>query len=244
LIPGVDSHGQQLFTGAMSKFDDSSIQPPHALLAELTSARQDVLSVLERLGTWHSPATTDAMVALQAAANDLGLAESALSDLAKPAVDVPAPIAQPGSQPDHADVTWSGEAAAVIGLAELTIPYATGPAEEVDGWLRLLRREGAVGRALGELNFADEQLLGRAEPPERPRRLDAVNTIRAKASTLARQRGAASVTTVDILFAVDATHRWHLDRALYERDISRQELLALLPGRPAVTSGSRRAEPA
>jgi hypothetical protein len=232
----------------MSKFDGSSIHPPHALLAELTLARRDVLSVLERLGTWHSPATTDAMVALQAAANDLGVAESALSDLVQPALAVPAPIVEPGSQPEHTDVPWTGEAAAVIGLAELTIPYAPSPAEEVDGWLRLLRREGAVGRALGDLGVVDEQLLGRAEPPERPRRLDAVNTIRAKASRLARQRGAASVTTVDILFAVDATHRWYLDRALYERDISRRDLLALLPGRSVVSAGStpgaRRAEPA
>ena len=230
---------------AMSKFDGSSIQPPHALLAELTSARRDVLSVLERLGTWHSPATTDAMVALQAAANDLGVAESALSDLVAPALDVPAPIVE---QPEHLGGPWTGEAAAVMGLAELTIPYATSPAEEVDGWLRLLRREGAVGRALGELNVVDEQLLGRAEPPERPRRLDAVNTIRAKAITLARQRGAASVTTVDILFAVDATHRWYLDRALYERDIRRRDLLELLPGRSVVSAGSTpgvtRAEPA
>ena len=223
---------------AMSKFDDSSIQPPQALLPELTSARRDVLSLLERLGRWHSPATTDAMVALQGAANDLGVAERALSDLAAPALDVPAPIVEPGSQPEPAGVPWTGEAAAVIGLAELTIPYATSPAEEVDGWLRLLRREGAVGRALGDLKFADEQLLGRAEPPQGHRRLDAVNTIRARASTLARQRGAASVTTVDILFAVDATHRWNLDRVLYERGISRQELLALLPGRSAVSAGS------
>jgi len=223
---------------AMSKFVDSSIQPPQALLAELTSARRDVLSLLERLVTWHSPATTDAMVALQGAANDLGVAERALSDLVAPALDVPAPIVEPGSQPEHAGVPWTEEAAAVIGLAELTIPYATSPAEEADGWMRLLRREGAVGRALGDLNFADEQLLGRAEPPQGPRRLDAVNTIRAKASTLARQRGAASVTTVDILFAVDATHRWNLDRVLYERDISRQELLALLHGGSAVSAGS------
>lgn len=221
----------------MSKFDDSSIQQPHALLAELSSARQDVLSVLERLGTCRSPGTVDAMVALQAAANDLGVAESVLSALGKPVSDVPAPIAEPGSQPEHTGMKWSGEASAVIGLAELTIPNTTSPADEVDGWLRLLSREGAVGRALMELGFADEQLLARAEPPETPSRLDAVDKIRAKAKTLALQRGGASVTTVDVLFAVDATHRSHLDRALYERNISRQEFLALLPG-PSVPANA------
>jgi hypothetical protein len=232
----------------MSKFDDSSIKQPHALLAELSSARREVLSLLERLGTCHRSGIADAMVALQTAANHLGVAESVIGDLRKPVSDVPAPIAEPGSQPQQTGMAWSGEAAAVIELAELTIPYATSPAEEVDGWLRLLRRGGAVGRALGDLGFADEELLTRAAPPETPRRLDAVNTIRAKANMLAFQRGAAAVTTVDVLFAVQAVHRRHLERALYGRSISRQELLALLPGPSPVTAnatpGSRRAGPA
>jgi hypothetical protein len=232
----------------MSKFDDSSIQSPHALLAELSRAREDVLSVLERLGTCHRSVTADAMVALQAAANDLGVAESILSDLGNQGSDVPAPIAEPGSQPEHTGLSWSGEASAVIGLAELTIPYTTSPAEEVDGWLRLLRREGAVGRALGELHFPDGQLMSRAESPGAPPSLDAVDRIRAKATALALQRGAASVTTVDVLFAVHAAHGQYLDRALYERNISRKELLALLPGPSAVpanaTLGSTRAEQA
>jgi hypothetical protein len=214
---------------AMSKFDNSSIQPPHALLAELYSARQAVLSVLERLGTCHRSVTADAMVALQAAANDLGVAESVLSDLGRPVSDAPAPIAEASSQPAHTGMDWSGEASAVIGLAEFTIPYTTSPADEVDGWLRLLSREGVVGRALGDLGFVDEQLLTRAEPPETPSRLDSVDKIAAKANTLALQRGAASVTTVDILFSVRAVHGRHLDRALYERSISGSELYALLP---------------
>src|SRR4051794_12165085 len=107
----------------MSKFDDSSIQQPHVLLAELSSARQDVLAVLERLGTCRGPGTVDAMVALQAAANDLGAAESVLSDLGQPVSDVPAPIGEAGPQPEDTGMKWSGEASAVIGLAELTIPY-------------------------------------------------------------------------------------------------------------------------
>jgi hypothetical protein len=223
----------------MSKFEDPSIQPPHALLAELSSARQDVLSLLERLGTCHRSVTANAMVALQAAANNLGLAQSVLGDLGKPVSDVPAPIPDTGSRPEQTGTGWSGEAAAVIGLAEVTIPYATSPADEVECWLRLLRREGAVGRALGELGFADEELLTRAEPPEGPRRLDRVNTIRAKANSLALQRRAASVTTVDLLFAVQAVHQRQLERALYERNISRQELLSLLPGPSPVPAYAR-----
>jgi hypothetical protein len=38
------------------------------------------------------------------------------------------------------------------------------------------------------------------------------------------------VTTVDILFSVQAVHGRQLDRALYERNISGPELYALLPG--------------
>jgi hypothetical protein len=64
-----------------------------------------------------------------------------------------------------------------------------------------------------------------------------VDKIRARAKTLALQRGAASVTTVDILFALDATYTSLLDRALYERNISRQEFLALLPG-PSVPANA------
>lgn len=166
--------------------------------------------------------------ALQTAANDLGFVEHALSVMAAPANDIPAPIVDPDAQaPDADGMRWSGEASAVMALAEFSVPYASTPAAEVDNWLRTLRREGTVGRALAELGFPDAELTSRAEPAV-TRRPNALEPVRTRALALARRRDAAALSTTDILFAVLAIHDTLVDRALYERGVSREALLARL----------------
>ena len=145
--------------------------------------------------------------------------------------DEPAPILDPGDEDLHSPgIKWTGEAMAVFTLAEFTVPHACSEAEEVERWLRAMRRDGVVGRALGDLGFLDGQLISRAEPPGNPLRTSAVGAMRAKAAALADQRHAASVTTVDMLFALLATHGDLVDRALYERRITRPSLLDHVAG--------------
>jgi hypothetical protein len=215
---------------------DASKTNRAGVLAAVAGAREETLDALERLSDDRALAagTSGAMVALQAAANELGVAEQALGVDARSASEAPPPILTP----DHPDATaggisWTGEALAVMALAELSVPYAPAPADEVDDWLRALRQagEGKVGRALGELGFPDGELSARAEPPRTARRLQAVQAVRAKAAELARRRRAAAATTVDVLFAIFAEYPALLVKStLYERSITERALLEHIGG--------------
>ena len=205
------------------------------LWTELGAARDRVLGVLEDLGAQNTAGTqaADALVALQEAANKLGVAEAALRGLA--AAERPAPILDPATlPPPEGALPWNGEAEAALGLAEFTVPYAIDRADEVDRWLRVLRREGAAGRALADLGFPDGELAQCAQPARR--NLEAFHTVRDRSAVLARHRGAAAVTTTDLLFAVLAHYGTLANRALSERGISRRDLLARLAGGVGTTA--------
>jgi hypothetical protein len=205
--------------------------PPQSLLTQVSVAREHALNALESMVTDHpsGAAETEAMVALQDAANQLGRAERALSQLECAGRQEPAPILESAEKPSEGGVEWSAEASAVFALAEFTVPYATGPADVVEDWLRALRREGTVGRALAELGFADGELIARATPAG-TRRMRSVERVRAKSIGFARQRDAKSVTTTDVLFAVLAIYGKLVDRVFYERGFTRSALLDQVAG--------------
>jgi hypothetical protein len=217
----------------MGSGDASTTNRAEALDA-VAGAREEALNALECLSDDRAAAADapEAMAALQAAANELGVAERALETDTRPVSDVPPPILAP-DDPAAGTSTWTGEALAVMALAELSVPYAPAPADEVDDWLRALRREGhgKVGRSLGELGFPDGELSARAEPPRTARRLRAVEAVRTKAAELAHRRRAAAVTTVDVLFAIFAEYPAPLIKsALYERNITEKALLEHIGG--------------
>src|SRR5205823_10847923 len=126
--------------------------------------------------------------------------------------------------------------------AESSVPYGSGPAGELDNWLRVLRREeeGKVGRTLRELGVSDGELTARAEPARSPAGLRAVEAVRARATELARRRRAAAVTTAELLFGVFTQYQRPLVRqALYERGITEKALLEQLgSGGPVPTAAS------
>src|SRR3954453_16275989 len=202
---------------------------PAGLLSDLGAARERTLAVLERVQTLPSGAgrLSDALVALQEAANRLGAAERDLSGALAARREEPAPIVAAGEEPAD-NFGWTGEASAVLGLVEFTVPYAAGPPQEADRWLRALRREDAVGRVLGDLGFADGELADAASPPSAGRNEEPLRTVSRKASLLARHRGAPSVTTTDLLFAVLSTYGGLVDRALYARGIGPDQLVGSL----------------
>jgi hypothetical protein len=208
------------------------------MLERISMLREHALAVLEGLSAQHSsePAAVDAMTALQGAANKLGVAEKALGCLVAPsAQDVPAPIVVPTStQPERSGLAWSADAAAVLGLAEFTVSYALTRAGESDLWLRLLRAHGVVGRALGELGVPERELIAGAERAPgslAARDLGSVEAVGAEASRCARHRGATTVTTTDLLFAVLAQYDGLVDRVLYAHNVTRQDLLDRLATR-------------
>lgn len=203
-----------------------------AMFNQVAAAREDVMTILDRLrsaGDGAGP-NVDAIVALQAAANQLGAAEEAIGPPAGDVPEAPAPILGADDAPPDPGVAFSGEATAVLALAEYTVPYAATSAEAAECWLRALRREGVVARALAELGFPAVQLAPRAEPRAVQPRCRSVESVRKKAGSFARQRRADSVTTTDVLFAVLAIHKRKVDRALYEFGINRGALLDRVAG--------------
>ena len=194
----------------------------------------------------------DLMVALQNASNHLGVAEAALASRhpapapPEPGVMTPAPIepAAPAPprraatpQPDGAPERITAEAAVVLALAETTVPFASSRQDETERWLRVLRQDGYVGRALQALGVDEAQLATRAEP--RPRSAagnpaDPVAAVAAEAARLARRRGGDATTTLDVLFAALIDYGRLFDRALYLAGVSRRELIAELSGRAPV----------
>ncbi len=207
---------------------DSSAPTPDFALRELAETRERTLEALERLGAHPggSRAIADAMVALQEAANKLGQAEVELAELMPR--NAPAPVLGPDEAQAAGATPWNGEACAVMALAEFSVPYAAGPAEQAECWLRALRREGSVGRALGDLGFPEGELSELAQPVRGSRDLESLHAVAAKAALLARHRGAREVTTTDLLFAVLGKYGGLADRALYARGIGREDLLSLL----------------
>jgi hypothetical protein len=170
-------------------------------------------------------ASESIIVCLQNVANELGGVERRLvgersdaPDGARSAdEDQPAPIIG-RLDVREPELPVSGDASVVLALAEVSVPLAGTREDEVERWLRVMRGHGVVGEALRELGMSPREL---STPSSGPRPLTgssastSVTAVAAEAAQLASERGAQSVTTVDVLFAVI----WHygplFDRALY-----------------------------
>ena len=138
----------------------------------------------------------------------------------------------------------SQDAAIVLGLAETAIPFAASVEDEAERWVRVLRMHGQVGTALQALGVGEAPLETTAQPRAvrllraRPLGEDPVATVSERAGAFARGRGARSIGTVDVLFAVLEAYGKSFDRALYVRGATLGELLERLraqAGDPAAT---------
>jgi hypothetical protein len=129
-------------------------------------------------------------------------------------------------------LTISQDAAIVLALAETAIPFASTREDEAERWVRVLRLHGQVGGALQALGVGEaplETMAGEpgARTPRQPGR-DLVGDVGRGAARFAAARGAKSVGTVDVLFAVCKTYGKAFDRALYVRGATREELFERL----------------
>jgi hypothetical protein len=220
----------------------------HELNRRVAVLRQATLELLGDCTAGRGGARrADLIVALQDASNRLGAAQAALDPpVAVPptpaaiASSDPAPRAdaeRPGTVPDG---PLSAEAAIVLALAEVTIPFAGSREDAAERWLRILRLEGQAGAALQALGMDEFQLATRAElasPAARMRSDAAVGGVREQATRLTRGRGGKRTTTLDVLFAVLIAYGRLFDRALYAVGTSRDELLERVAGRAEVTRG-------
>jgi hypothetical protein len=128
----------------------------------------------------------------------------------------------------------SQDAAIVLALARTAVPFAPTREEQAERWVRTLRLHGQVGVAMQALGVGEAPLESPAGPrPIRllPGRLSgerAVDAVEQRAVQLAAERGAESVGTIDVFFSVLDAYGSALERALYMRGTTRQELLAHL----------------
>jgi hypothetical protein len=194
----------------------------------LAALREEAMQLLGDCVTDQADARrAELIVALQDVSNRLGAAQAALTPPA-PLVLAPAPI-----EPSEAEPV-TAEAAIVLALAEITVPFADTRQDEAERWLRVLRQEGQVGAALRALGVDEPpQLATRAEPrqpADMARGHEAVRAVREQARDLARERGGRHATTVDVLFAVIIAYGRLFDRTLYAAGTDRGELLDQLSG--------------
>lgn len=133
---------------------------------------------------------------------------------------------------DHAELPLSQDAALVAALAGTAMPFAHSAEDQAERWLRAMRLHGQVGCALQALGVGEAPLMTRAEPKSEtaPPGGDVSRRIVERAGSLAQARQARCVGTVDLLFALFEEYGGLMDRALYMRGASRDELVAQLAG--------------
>jgi hypothetical protein len=136
---------------------------------------------------------------------------------------------------DHAKALGlSQDAAIVLALADTAVPFAHSPEDEAERWVRVLRLHGRVGALLQSLGVGEAPLETVAQPASvrllrrRPLGEDVVDMVTQRARDFAIGRGADTVCTIDVLFALFAVYGKAFDRALYVRGTTREELIERL----------------
>jgi hypothetical protein len=134
-------------------------------------------------------------------------------------------------------IPLSQDAALVVALAGTAMPFAHSAEDEAERWLRALRLHGQVGAALQALGVGEAPLMNGSDTQDDPHGMPArgpaaVNDVSTRARELARARGAETVGTPDLLFAVMDLYDRLFERLLYTRGTSREELAERLSSQP------------
>ena len=198
-----------------SQTTQAEAMDPFALAGRITELRRGTFELIDQMldgGLQADPTLSSAAVSLHTAANALGAARQELNA----AQDPPPP---------------SQEAAIVLALAATALPFTSSTAEEVECWLRTLRVDGGVADALQSLGVSEMALQpgsGNGSSGPRVPGSKRASEVTDLAAALAHDRGASVYTTLDVLFALFEYYGLPFDRALYERGITRKQLLARL----------------
>jgi hypothetical protein len=126
------------------------------------------------------------------------------------------------------------DAAIVLGIASVAMPFARTPEDAAERWLRVLRLHGEVGIALQALGVSEGPLSAPAEvEPQQGRTVgvddrDAVAQVAECAARIAARRGVAGVATTDVLMAVMHIYGADFDRVLRAHGADPDELIERL----------------
>ena len=126
------------------------------------------------------------------------------------------------------------DAAIVLGIASVAMPFARTPADAAERWLRVLRLHGEVGTALQALGVSegslrqpgrsDREQAGPADLGDR----DVVAQVAECAVQIAGRRGVTGVATIDVLMAVMHIYGADFDRVLQAHGADPDELVERL----------------
>lgn len=131
-------------------------------------------------------------------------------------------------------IPLSQETALVTTLAGTAMAFSHSGEDEAERWLRALRLHGQVGDALQALGVGEAPLTTASTPPGGPLAgtpplgEEAVARVVRRAELFAIERKAETVSTPDLLFALFEVYGKLMDRALYLRGASREELIERL----------------
>lgn len=127
------------------------------------------------------------------------------------------------------------DAAMVLGIASTAMPFARTPQAAAERWLRVLRLHGEAGAALQALGVSEGPIREPGESIEREQagtvRVDqqeAVAQVTEQAVRVAAERGAAGVTTRDILMGVMRVYGAEFDRVLHAHGADRDDVIERL----------------
>jgi hypothetical protein len=133
--------------------------------------------------------------------------------------------------------TLAPDAAMVLGIASTAMPFARTREAQAERWLRLLREHGEAGVALQALGVSDAS-RGAAEgdraeggahaAAEADSEGDVVKEVSDRATHIASRRGAACVSTVDVLLGVMRVYGDAFDRVLRRHGTDSDTVLVLL----------------
>jgi hypothetical protein len=219
---------------------------PDNFYARVSSLRELALDLLQDFSDAARSgidAPDEVIVDLQSVGNVLGRVEGQLAPAAAESAAGQAAAPSEPTRPPRPELVpaLTGEAAAVLALAESTVTSAVSEQDEAERWLRVLREHGVVGAALQALGVPLAELTTRAEPASvratRAEGDDPVVKVAEEAADFAASRDAKATGTPDVLFAVLAQYDQLFDRALYAAGaVGRRELFAALAEGARVTA--------
>lgn len=133
--------------------------------------------------------------------------------------------------------TLAPDAAMVLGIASTAMPFARTREAQAERWLRLLRQHGEAGAALQALGVSDAPRgaveddraeAGTQAAAETNPEGDVVTEVSDCAAHIASRRGAARVSTVDVLLGVMRVYGDAFDRVLRAHGTDSDTVLVLL----------------
>lgn len=135
---------------------------------------------------------------------------------------------------DQTSIPLSQDVALVTALAGTAMPFAHSAEDQAARWLRAMRLHGQVGRVLQALGVGESALSERADAAEHAEDTTADPKVvehvieKARERAGAREGGAATVTTIDVMHSLFEVYGPLFERAVYLRGSSRDEILERL----------------